>query len=185
MMVLNSRPAARVTALDIYSGYFGIDDNTPARLRANAPWLGAPIVSSTVTGDMREMPLPDDRFDAAVSVAAIDHVNRDGIRKALAEVSRVVKPGGQFLLVVLNVDLWVEIAYPFPHGHGYFSHSAGGQFWRCELEAAGSRFRKKARGLRSCTCWRRTAGSRRQSETILARRVSAIVFGRPELPGSR
>ena len=137
VMVLKARPGARVTALDIYSGYFGIDDNSPERLRANAAVARAADRVETATGDMREMPLPDDRFDAAVSVAAIDHVNREGIRKTLAEVARVVKPGGQFLLVVLNVDVWVKIAYPFPHGHGYFSHSAGSQFWRTELEAAG------------------------------------------------
>lgn len=137
VMVLKARPAARVTALDLYSGYFGIDDNTPERLRANAAVAGAADRVETVTGDMRAMPLPDDRFDAAVSVAAIDHLNRDGIGKALSEVARVVKPGGQFLLVVLNVDSWVRIAYPLPHGHGYFSHSAGGQFWRSQLEAAG------------------------------------------------
>jgi arsenite methyltransferase len=137
VMVLKARPRTRVTALDIYSGHFGIDDNSPDRLRANASVAGAADRVDTVTGDMRAMPLSDDRFDAAVSVAAIDHVSRDGIKKTLAEVARVVKPGGQFLLVVLNVDAWVKIAYPFPHGHGYFSHSAGGQFWRSELEAAG------------------------------------------------
>ena len=137
VMVLNARPGARVTALDIYSGYFGIDDNSPARLRANAAVAGAAERVDTVTGDMRAMPITDDRYDAAVSVAAIDHLNRDGIGKALTEVARVVRPGGQFLLVVLNVDLWVRFAYPLPHGHGYFSHSAGSQFWRSQLEAAG------------------------------------------------
>ena len=137
VMVLLARPRAHVTALDIYSGHFGIEDNTPDRLRANAAVAGAADRVDVVTGDMRAMPFPNARFDAAVSVAAIDHLNRDGITKTLGEIARVLKPGGQFLLVVLNVDGWVRLAYPLPHGHGYFGHSPSAAFWREQLESAG------------------------------------------------
>ena len=39
--VLLARPGVRVTALDIYTGHFGIEDNTPERLMANARVAGA------------------------------------------------------------------------------------------------------------------------------------------------
>jgi SAM-dependent methyltransferase len=137
VMVLKARPKARVTALDIYSGNFGIEGNSPDRLRANAAVAGAADRVDVVTGDMRDMPIPDDRFDAAVSVAAIDHLNQEGVSRAFHEINRVLKPGGQFLLIVLNVDFWVRLAYPMPHGHGYFNHSASPDRWRSQLEAAG------------------------------------------------
>ena len=38
--LLLARPQARVTALDAYRGYFGIDDNTPERLMRNARAAG-------------------------------------------------------------------------------------------------------------------------------------------------
>jgi SAM-dependent methyltransferase len=136
VMVLRARPGARVTALDIYDGYFGIDDNTPERLRANVRVAGAADRVDVLTGDMRAMPLPDARFDAAVSAVAIDHLDRDGVAKALSEVSRVLKNDGEFLLIVLNVDVWVRIAYPMAH-HGYFAHSPGAGRWREALERAG------------------------------------------------
>ena len=138
VMVLRARPEARVTALDIYQGYFGIDDNTPERLRANARVAGAGDRVDVVTGDMRQMPLPNARFDAAVSAAAIDHLDREGIAKALSEIARVLQDQGEFLLIVLNVDGWVRLAYPMAH-HGYFGHSPSADAWRERLKDAGFR----------------------------------------------
>jgi SAM-dependent methyltransferase len=86
---------------------------------------------------MREMPLPSGSFDAAVSVAAIDHLNGDGVRKALSEVARVLKDDGEFLFITLNVDPWVRIAFPFPPGHGYFATEQQAERWRSRLETAG------------------------------------------------
>ena len=131
-----------VTAVDIYSGYFGIDDNTPARIRANARVAGVEGRLDVVTADFRAMPFADSSYDAAVSAFVIDHLNRQGVTKALAEVSRVLRPGGQFLLIVLNVDGWVKVAYLLPHGHGYFSHSAALERWTSALEGAGSTSRR-------------------------------------------
>ena len=150
VMVLRERPDARVTALDIYQGYFGIDDNTPDRLLANARAAGAEARVEVVTGDMRAMPLPRARFDAAVSAAAIDHLNREDIAKALREVSRVIKDDGEFLLIVVNVDFWVRLAYPMAH-HGYFGHSPSAQAWRERLELAG--FRIVEQGTKPATLY--------------------------------
>src|SRR5687768_2857191 len=60
--VLHARPQARVTALDIYSGYFGIDDNTPERLMANARAGGVADRLDWKVGDMRKMPVADGEY---------------------------------------------------------------------------------------------------------------------------
>lgn len=138
LMVLLSRPRARVTALDLYSGSFGIVDNTPDRIRANARVAGVADRLDVRTGDMRALPFDDATFDAAVSVAAIDHLDDAGVTRALAEAARVVRPGGEFLLVVINIDAWVTFAYPLPHGHGgYFTREQRVDRWRAALETAG------------------------------------------------
>jgi SAM-dependent methyltransferase len=86
---------------------------------------------------MREMPFEAGSFDGVVSVAAIDHLNADGIARALAEVARVLRPDGQFLLEVVNPDMWTKIAFPFMHGHGYFGGRTNRDRWRSQLTTAG------------------------------------------------
>lgn len=53
LMVLLGRPQSRVTALDIYRGCYGIDENTPDRIRANARAAGAESRLTVQVGDMR------------------------------------------------------------------------------------------------------------------------------------
>lgn len=138
LMVLLARPGARVTALDLYSGYFGIDDNTPARILANVRAAGAEDRFDVRTGDMRALPFADASFDGAVSVASIDHLDADGVRRALDEAKRVLRPGGELLLVVINIDGWVRLAYPLPHGHSrYFTREQPAERWRTALVNAG------------------------------------------------
>ena len=62
--VLQARPQARVTALDIYSGYFGIEDNTPERLMANARAAHVGDRLDWKVGDMRKLPFSDGEYDA-------------------------------------------------------------------------------------------------------------------------
>ena len=137
LMVLQARPEAHVTAVDIYRGYFGIDDNTPARLMANARVAGVDGRLDVKTADIRALPFADSSYDAAVSAFVIDHLDREGVTTSLKEASRVLRPGGEFLLIVLNVDAWIKVAYPLPHGHGYFSHSPAANRWTSALEGAG------------------------------------------------
>jgi SAM-dependent methyltransferase len=132
--VLLARPRATVTGLDIYEGYWGIDDNTPERFMKNAGIAGVADRASARTGDMREMPFGDAEFDAAISSYAIDHLNRDGIRKALAEVGRVLKPRGEFLLLIVNVDWRTWLVSPHAIAHHPRQDPAE---WRARLERAG------------------------------------------------
>ena len=113
-MVLLARPAARVTALDIYKGTeYGIDDNTPDRLLANAKVAGVADRVDVKVADMRQMPFRAARSTPAVSAYAIDHLPKDGVERARwRRRPACFAPRGQFLLMALNVDGWVRFAFP-------------------------------------------------------------------------
>jgi SAM-dependent methyltransferase len=132
--LLLARPRIHVTAVDIYEGYYGIDDNKPERLIQNASIAGVVDRVSVVVGDARALPLETAAYDGVISVAAIDHLPRAGIPKALAEVARVLKPQGEFLLAVVNVDWWARVASPHALGH---HPSRDPSRWRSLLESAG------------------------------------------------
>ena len=136
--LLQARPAARVTALDAYAGHYGIDDNTPERLLRNARAAGVESRVQVRVADMRMLPFEAGRFDAAFSVAAIDHLPWDGITQSLHETARVLKPGGQLLIVSLRNDAWVKVAMPWSiHGHGYWGSTQSRRRWTEALGAAG------------------------------------------------
>jgi SAM-dependent methyltransferase len=132
--LLLARPRVTVTAVDIYHGYYGIDDNTPERLMVNARIAGVAERAEAKVGDARELPLAAATYDGVVSVAAIDHLPRAGIPKALGEVARILKPGGEFLLTIVNVDAWGRFASP--HALGHHPPANAGR-WRTLLESAG------------------------------------------------
>ena len=56
--------------------------------------------------DMRELPFPDDSFDAVVSIHVIYHSTSGGLGQALSEVRRVLRPGGTFLVTLLSTRTW-------------------------------------------------------------------------------
>lgn len=137
LMVLLERPRSKVIALDIFSNDYGIGDNTPERLMRNATIAGVAARVEVKNGDMREIPLDTNSLDAAVSAFAIDHLPRDGVIRALSELRRTLKPGGQFLLLTLNPDRYVRIAYPLAAEHGYFGPRDPLTRWSGELSTAG------------------------------------------------
>jgi len=137
LMVLLSRPNATVTALDIFGAEYGIGSNTPERLLDNARAAGADARLEVAVGDMRAMPFDPATFDGAVSAFAIDHLSRPDVERTFAEMARVIKPGGDFLLLVINQDGWIRAALPFFAHHGYFGGRAYPERWRAQLQAAG------------------------------------------------
>jgi SAM-dependent methyltransferase len=138
--LLLARPGVTITAVDIYTGYYGIDDNTPERFMLNARIAGVADRAEARVGDARELPLTTGTYDGAISVAAIDHLPRAGIPKALAEAARVLKPGGEFLLTIVNVDAWARFASPHAFGH---HPSANPDRWRTLLESSGFEIREQ------------------------------------------
>jgi SAM-dependent methyltransferase len=137
VMVLLARPKATVVALDWFHEGYGISGNEPDRLRANARAAGADNRLEIKNGDLRELPFEAGSFDAAVSSFAIDHLGKKGSQQAIAEMARVLKPGGQFLLMVLNTDAYVKFAYPLIHLHMYYGHGGSPDRWRQPLRASG------------------------------------------------
>jgi len=137
LMVLSARPESRVLALDLYEGYFGIPDNGPERLYRNATTAGVRGRIEAQVGDVREMSLAAESMDAAVSAYVIDHLSREGVESSLAEIQRVLRPDGEFLLMVIHPDAWVRFAYPFFAHHGYFGARSDQERWRGHLESAG------------------------------------------------
>jgi len=135
--LLLARPRATGTALDIYTGFFGVADNTPERMMRNARIAGVADRADTLKADATKMPLPDGSYDAAISSYAIDHMGREGTPKAIKEVARVLKPNGEFLLEIVNPDAWTTVMMPIPH-LGLNAHFRPDPArWRAMLKDAG------------------------------------------------
>ena len=172
--VLLARPRTTAMGVDIYSGYWGIDENTPERFMKNAAIAGVAERAAARVGDMRELPFGDGEFDAVVSSYAIDHVRRDDRAKAIAEVARVLKPGGEFLLMIIQVDWKTWLVSPLLAHHP----SQKPEPWRAllqdngfSLEEEGTRFTTLyflAKKLGVCA-YRTSTGADRQSSPHLVR----------------
>jgi len=135
--LLLARPRVTGTALDIYTGFFGVADNTPERMMRNARIAGVADRADTLKADATKMPLPDASYDAAISSYAIDHMGREGTPKAIKEVARVLKPNGEFLLEIVNPDAWTTVMMPIPH-LGLNAHFRPDPArWRAMLKDAG------------------------------------------------
>jgi hypothetical protein len=87
-------------------------------------------------------------FDALVSAYAMDHPGRSGARTALTEAHRVLKPSGDFLLMLVANDGWAMLAFGplLSHGGTY-----GADWWRSAATAAG--FEVRGEGARPVTTW--------------------------------
>jgi SAM-dependent methyltransferase len=131
--VLLARPHTTAVGVDIYSGYWGIDENTPERFMRNAQIAGVGDRAAARVGDMRALPFGDGEFDAVVSSYAIDHLRRDERPKAIGEVARVLKPGGEFLLLIIQVDWKTWVVSPLLAHHP----SQRREPWRALLQEHG------------------------------------------------
>jgi arsenite methyltransferase len=132
--VLLARPGTTVTGIDLYQGYMGIENNTPERFMTNARIAGAAQRAEAIKGDARELPFADATYDAVVSSYVIDHLRNDGKVKALSEVARVLKPRGEFLLLIVNADRVTRLFSPHALGHHPRQDPAR---WRTLLDQAG------------------------------------------------
>ena len=88
----------RVVALDRFDAYY-IDGGGRAMLERNLRIAGLTERVQVERGDLTQLPFPDAHFDTAVSAHVMDHLKQHK-KSGLAEIHRVLKPGGRFLMVV-------------------------------------------------------------------------------------
>lgn len=88
----------RATGIDLWSGK-DQSGNAESVTRANAEAEGVSDRVELVTGDMRELPFEDGRFDLIVSSLAIHNIpTAEGRDQAVKEAHRVLRPGGLMLI---------------------------------------------------------------------------------------
>lgn len=74
--------------------------NKPEVTLQNARAEGVAERVEVKTGDMRALPIPDASVDAVVASLSIHNIpNKEGRAKAIQEIHRVLKPGGQIALL--------------------------------------------------------------------------------------
>jgi SAM-dependent methyltransferase len=138
IMVLQARPRATLVASDLFAEsfrqHFGPGDSPQKRLLANLKAAGVDQRATITTADMRKLPFEPAAFDAVVSAYAMDHVNRQGTDQALTEAARVLKPGGDFLLMVIANERWAKFAFGPLLSHG---GTRGAEWWTTHVERAG------------------------------------------------
>jgi ubiquinone/menaquinone biosynthesis C-methylase UbiE len=104
-------PRGRAVGIDLWQ----TEDqagNSPDATRANARAEEVLDRIELKTGDARQLPFGDAMFDAVVSSWALHNIyDRDGRRKALLEIVRVLKPGG--CVAILDIRHTAEYAEVF------------------------------------------------------------------------
>ncbi len=138
IMVLQARPKTTLVALDLFGEsfdqHFGKGGSPQEKLLANLKAAGVEQRVTIETADMRTLPFEPATFDAIVSAYAIDHLNRQGIGQSLAEAARVLKPGGEFLLMVVAEEPWAEFTFGPLLKHG---GTRGADWWNAQVKEAG------------------------------------------------
>ncbi len=152
IMVLEARPQSTVVALDLFGEsfdqHFGPGDSPQERLLANLKAAGVNNRATIVTSDMRKTPFAAGEFDAIVSAYAMDHLDQAGSTQALVEAARVVKPGGDFLLILIGKEPWIQFAFGPLIMH---AGTRGPSWWGSHLQDAG--FKVVEQGTRPGTLY--------------------------------
>jgi len=87
-------------------------DYAPTALRLAREWLAREGLECDLRhGDMQDLPWSQDSFDAVISVRVINHNTAAGVEATIAEVARVLRPGGYFFATVARhppPEKWFE-----------------------------------------------------------------------------
>lgn len=100
---------------------FDLDDAQVALARERAAALeGSGVAVRLWTGDAERIESPDARYDAVFEFTIFHHV--PDWRRALAEVARVLRPGGLFLFEELSTEFFSDIPLVSPLLRRYTVH---------------------------------------------------------------
>jgi SAM-dependent methyltransferase len=155
---------------------------------------------SYVYGDLRDLPFRDDWFDAVVSLSTLEHVGMDNssygsgapvsndpdsdLALAVAELRRVLKPGGELL---------VSVPFGAPENHGWFRQFGTedldllvGLLEPSELSVEIFRYdlggwKRSKRGAASGASYHQATGDPAEDRAAAARAV-ACISARPTVP---
>ncbi len=82
-------------------------DVAPKGLEAcAAAMVAAGLAARLVRADMTRLPFADTSFDAGIATNVLNHNPRALLQMAVDDIYRVLRPGGQFYLTVLNTWDW-------------------------------------------------------------------------------
>ncbi len=93
-VLLEHNPDARVTGLDI----------SEQMLRSVPPGIGR------ISAIMTELPFADGSFDGVYATESLEHAV--DIERAVAEMCRVVRPGGKIAIIDKNAEQWGKLKTP-------------------------------------------------------------------------
>jgi ubiquinone/menaquinone biosynthesis C-methylase UbiE len=90
----------------------------------------------TRAGSMTELPFEDAYFDGAYATESLEHAVEIG--KAVAEICRVVKPGGRIAIIDKNAEKWGH--FETPEWERWFSRGELERLLRRDCREVSSRF---------------------------------------------
>lgn len=85
---------------------FGSDVSPNGLAASRERLLLAGLPAYLALGDMTAAPFAAEAFDAVVAINVLNHNPRALLSRAVEEVRRVLRPGGEFYLTVLNTSDW-------------------------------------------------------------------------------
>lgn len=91
---------------------FDLSAEAVRQVGAAAASRGLPIEAAH--GDMIALPYADGRFDCVLAYHVISHTDTAGIKKVVAELHRVLKPGGEFFVTLCSKKAWSYAEAGFP-----------------------------------------------------------------------
>lgn len=126
---LSAIPNSSAVGLDLWRSR-DQSGNDPAALTANATLNDVNDRLEIVTEDMTDMSLPDDSFDLVVSNVAIQNIkNREARKKAIEQIYRVTKPGGEIRIVDIQYVRQYEADLEALGAKDVSVHSVGFNGW--------------------------------------------------------
>lgn len=82
----------------------GIDMNAQQLVRGRAVFESVGLSGDFVEGDARKLPFADEQFDVVYSADVFEHLSYETKESLIAEIYRVLKPGGRVVIKTPNLD---------------------------------------------------------------------------------
>jgi len=120
-------------------------DNSPDSIAVARTRLSDLDAEDLKVGSLTALPLPDDSVDTAVLIEVVEHMSENDLRAMLAEVMRVLRPGGHLFLSTPNDEDLTAERLPCPRCGARFHRMQHVRRWTSDsmvafLQSGGFRF---------------------------------------------